>query len=433
MIGSSNRGVNGTARLRIGASVTAAAALAIAWLATPTGPRADSPHVATVVLQRGETLDAAAQRAGVSPSEAMTARLILANGSLGREPAPGSAVRAVVAMRPTGSRLLTLSINPPDGGPIVIDRAYDGGLHLRPRSAQSPMVVTVADEKIEGSLFDTAGRAGADPALINQATTLLAARLDFARDIRPGDRLRLVFTRRINAVGDTEETGLLLYAEVIGPKGGERLYAFTQGGRTDFLDAEGRSARAQLLRTPVIGARITSNFGMRSHPIFGYTRMHQGVDFAAPLGTPVLAAGDGVVVEARSWAGYGNWLRIRHGGGWETGYAHLAAYVSGLKAGDAVRQGEVVGYVGQTGFATGPHLHYETWLAGRRVDPARAPFAETSELDPHALADFAAQRGRIDRLLAVSGGGAPPTGGSPRLALASSSGLGRAGLRLSHL
>jgi hypothetical protein len=98
-----------------------------------------------------------------------------------------------------------------------------------------------------------------------------------------------------------------------------------------------------------------------------------------------------------------------------------------------VRQGEVVGYVGQTGFATGPHLHYETWLAGRRVDPARAPFAETSELDPHALADFAAQRGRIDRLLAVSGGGAPPTGGSPRLALASSSGLGRAGLRLSHL
>jgi murein DD-endopeptidase MepM/ murein hydrolase activator NlpD len=295
------------------------------------------------------------------------------------------------------------------------------------------MMVTVADEKIEGSLFDTAGRAGADPALINQATTLLAARLDFARDVRPGDRLRLVFTRRINAAGDTEETGLLLYAEVIGPKGGERLYAFDQDGRTDFLDSEGRSARTQLLRTPVIGARITSSFGMRSHPIFGYTLMHQGVDFAAPLGTPVLAAGDGVVEEARSWAGYGNWLRIRHGGGWETGYAHLASYATGLKAGNAVRQGDVVGYVGQTGLATGPHLHYETWLAGRRVDPARAAFAATLELDPCALADFAAQRARIDRLLALSRGSSPATEGSPPSALASSSGPGRAGLRLSHL
>jgi len=431
MIGSSNPGVPRTARLRIGASVTAAVALAIAWLATPTGPRADSAHVATVVLQRGETLDAAARRAGVSPSEAMTARLLLEGR--GREPASGSAVRAVVAMRSAGSRLLTLSIEPPGGSPIVIERAYDGGLHLRPRSPQSPMVLTVADEDIEGSLFDTAGRAGADPALIDQATTLLAARLDFARDIRPGDRLRLVFTRRINAVGDTEETGALLYAEVIGPKGGERLYAFTQAGRTDFLDAEGRSARAQLLRTPVIGARITSGFGMRSHPIFGYTRMHQGVDFAAPLGTPVLAAGDGVVVEARSWAGYGNWLRIRHGGGWETGYGHLASYASGMKAGAPVRQGETVGYVGQTGLATGPHLHYETWLAGRRVDPARAPVEATLELDPRALPEFAAQRARIDRLLALSGGAPSAAEHAARSALESSIRSNRDGLRLARL
>jgi murein DD-endopeptidase MepM/ murein hydrolase activator NlpD len=431
MIGSSTPGVTRAARLRICASVTAAAAVVIAWLATPTGPKADSPYFATVVLQRGETLDAAARRAGVGPSEAITASRLLETA--GREPASGSALRAVVAMRSTGPRLLSLSIKPSDGNPLVIDRAYDGGLRLRPRSARSPMMVTVADEKIEGSLFDTAGRAGADPALINQATTLLAARLDFARDVRPGDRLRLVFTRRINAAGDTEETGLLLYAEVIGPKGGERLYAFDQDGRTDFLDSEGRSARTQLLRTPVIGARITSSFGMRSHPIFGYTLMHQGVDFAAPLGTPVLAAGDGVVEEARSWAGYGNWLRIRHGGGWETGYAHLASYATGLKAGNAVRQGDVVGYVGQTGLATGPHLHYETWLAGRRVDPARAAFAATLELDPCALADFAAQRARIDRLLALSRGSSPATEGSPPSALASSSGPGRAGLRLSHL
>jgi murein DD-endopeptidase MepM/ murein hydrolase activator NlpD len=167
---------------------------------------------------------------------------------------------------------------------------------------------------------------------------------------------------------------------------------------------------------------------MRHHPILGYSRLHQGVDFAAPLGTPVLAAGDGVVVEARPWQGYGNWLRIRHAGGWQTGYAHLAAYVGGVGPGVRVRQGEVVGYVGQTGLATGPHLHYEVWLDGVRVDPMRAVSAPAADLGPVAAAEFARQRARIDELLTLADGRVPKS-----LASAPAAAVRYGELRLSRL
>jgi murein DD-endopeptidase MepM/ murein hydrolase activator NlpD len=167
-----------------------------------------------------------------------------------------------------------------------------------------------------------------------------------------------------------------------------------------------------LLRTPVDGARITSAFGMRRHPILGYSKMHQGIDFGAGSGTPVYAAGDGVVVEARRWGGYGNWLRIRHAGGWETGYAHLSRYASGLKAGQTVRQGQVVAYVGSTGASTGPHLHYETWFKGQRIDPKGAKVPQGTVLAGAELAAFRVQKARVDALLREAGG-PPPANDMP--------------------
>jgi murein DD-endopeptidase MepM/ murein hydrolase activator NlpD len=401
------------------------------WLATPVSPHVDT-RAASVIVAPGESLEAAARRAGVPRGEAAAASHFLQTAAPDDEAWRGATLRAVVVIGARKeARLSVLRIDRAEGAPVVLSRDYDGGFRLSGGPDADRVVVTVAEERIDGSLFDSAERIGADPALMSQAMALFAARLDFARDIRPGDRLRLVFTRRTDAAGETLETGALIYAEVIARTAGARLYGFSHDGRTEFLDAAGRTGRAALLRTPVPQARISSAFGMRNHPILGYSRMHQGVDFAAPSGTPVLAAGDGVVMEARPWAGYGNWLRIGHAGGWQTGYAHLAAYRAGIGPGAQVRQGDVIGYVGQTGLATGPHLHYEVWRDGLRVDPARAVSAQAPSLDPAEAADFDRQKARIDELLALSG--VEPPGTPERSALTAVSKVSPRQLRRARL
>ena len=182
-----------------------------------------------------------------------------------------------------------------------------------------------------------------------------------------------------------------------------KFYRFERAdGQVDYFDGDGKNIKGFLLRTPVDGARITSSFGVRRHPVLGYTRAHQGVDFGAGSGTPILAAGDGVVLEARRWGGYGNWLRIRHSGGWDTGYAHVSRYAKGVKPGTRVRQGQVVAYVGSTGMSTGPHLHYEVWLNGARVNPVGAKVPQGTVLAGGELAAFRNQKSCIDGLLAAN-------------------------------
>ena len=146
--------------------------------------------------------------------------------------------------------------------------------------------------------------------------------------------------------------------------------------------------------------RVSSGFGMRLHPILGYTRMHPGIDFAAPKGTPVYAAGDGVIAEKRWAGGYGNWLMIKHQGGWATGYGHLSAYAAGVHPGQSVHQGQLVAYVGSTGLSTGPHLHYEVINKGAKMDPRNAKVPSGTVLGGRDLVAFNAQRNRIDTLIA---------------------------------
>jgi murein DD-endopeptidase MepM/ murein hydrolase activator NlpD len=172
--------------------------------------------------------------------------------------------------------------------------------------------------------------------------------------------------------------------------------------------------RGFLLSTPVDGARVTSLFGLRRHPILGFTLMHQGIDFGAGAGTPVVAAGDGVVVEAGYNGGYGNWVKLRHSGGWETAYAHLSRYGRGVRRGMRIAQGQVVGYVGSTGRSTGPHLHYEIWRNGARINPKAQRVPQGVVLSGADLERFRQQKARIDGLIASAPGAAE----TPRLALA---------------
>ena len=238
------------------------------------------------------------------------------------------------------------------------------------------------------------------PAVVDQTARLLAHRLDLARDLALGDRIRVIYERSSGISGEVTRNALI-YAEV--DHEGRALRFYRDPERADeFLDDEGRSLSRYLLRTPLANPRVTSAFGMRMHPLLGFMRMHRGVDFGAPIGTPVLAAADGEVDEVRVAGGYGRLVRLRHAGGWGTGYAHLSAWAPGLHPGEQVRQGQVIGFVGSDGLSTGPHLHYEVYRAGVAVDPGSVTTFTADAARPTSPG-FDAERLNIGRWLDQTG------------------------------
>jgi murein DD-endopeptidase MepM/ murein hydrolase activator NlpD len=375
-----------------------------AFQQTEVQPGLARPLNVPVKILPGETFTAAVQRAGVTAAEANAAVALLGQAMDTVNIKAGLAFDAAIA-RPAGdsgpAKLLGLSMRTGPATAITLSRTFDGALRLRELAEPVRDETLVAQGRMEGSLYESAAHAGATPAVTAEVVKLFAHKLDFSRDIKAGDQFRMVFDRKVTESGRTIETGDLLYAEIGTAKNGvTRFYRFDRnGGPADFFDEAGKNIKGFLLRTPVDGARITSTFGMRRHPVLGYTRGHQGVDFGAGTGTPIVAAGDGVVVEARRWSGYGNWIRVRHSGGWETGYAHMSRYAKGMKAGTRVRQGQVIGYVGSTGLATGPHLHYETWFKGKRTNPLSAKVPQGTILAGAELAAFRAQKAKVDAML----------------------------------
>jgi murein DD-endopeptidase MepM/ murein hydrolase activator NlpD len=284
---------------------------------------------------------------------------------------------------------------------VTLSRSFDGALRLRELEEQVRDETTVAHgDMSSGSLYEAAIKAGADARLVAEAVKLFSKKLDFARDIQPSDQFRLVFDRKVSESGKTIQTGNLLYAEIGQGDSSTRFYRFEKDGKVEYLDQIGKQLKALLLKTPLDGARITSAFGARKHPILGYTRIHPGIDFGAPSGTPVYAAGDGVVEEARWAGGYGNWLKVKHTNTWQTGYGHLSRYAKGIKPGVHVKQGQIVAYVGSTGMSTGPHLHYEIIQNGQKVNPRGAKLPEGSVLNARDIANFKLEKQRINVLIA---------------------------------
>ncbi|WP_426013273.1 peptidoglycan DD-metalloendopeptidase family protein [Caulobacter sp. DWR2-3-1b2] len=411
-----------------------AAAMAIlqhnAFASAEAQPGFDRPQSIPVKVRPGETLESAVLRTGIAPNDAHQVVASLQGAIDTVNIKAGMAFEAAIAERRNGpngrrgagaARLIGLSMRTGPSSTLTVSRTFDGAMKLRELEEKVSDETKVACGRMEGSFYESVANVGGTPAVISQAAQLFSHKIDFSRDIREGDRFCLVFDRKVTESGRTVEAGDLEYAEVKGQK----FYAFDRDGRNgaggdgkpQFFDELGKNIKGFLLRTPVDGARITSTFGPRKHPVLGYTRAHQGVDFGAGAGTPILAAGDGVVLEARRWSGYGNWLRIRHSGQWDTGYGHISRYAPGIRPGVHVRQGQVVAYVGQTGLATGPHLHYEVWLNGQRVNPIGAKVPQGTILAGGELSRFKAQRAHIDRLLAD--GGDADDKATPKLALAS--------------
>ena len=247
------------------------------------------------------------------------------------------------------------------------------------------------------SLYVDATRLGAPDKVVQQFANIYEYSVDFQRDIQPGDAFEMFFEVARDHNGDIVKAGDLLYTS-FSPRGNTSDYYLFEDakGRENFYDASGKTAKRKLRATPINGARLSSRYGKRKHPILGYRKMHSGVDFAAPRGTPILAAGSGTVERANRYGGYGNYIRIRHTDGYKTAYAHLSKFARGVKTGTYVKQDQVIGYVGTTGRSTGPHLHYEVHHHGKKINPRRLSQLSGKPLAKDQMPAFAERRAKID-------------------------------------
>ncbi|MEQ1784312.1 MAG: M23 family metallopeptidase, partial [Hyphomonadaceae bacterium] len=224
--------------------------------------------------------------------------------------------------------------------------------------------------------------------------------IDFQREVQTGDHFGILYETFEDERGETVKTGNVLMAEMDGAALTKTFYRFTPSddGQVDYFDETGQSAKKFLMKTPINGARLSSGFGNRKHPILGYTKLHKGTDFAAPTGTPIYAAGNGRLVGYGPNGTFGNYAKIQHANGYVTAYGHMSRFASGLHRGSTVKQGQVIGYVGTTGRSTGPHLHYEVYIDNRPVNAMTLKLPTGRKLTGEQLEGFQAERLRIEAL-----------------------------------
>ncbi len=255
------------------------------------------------------------------------------------------------------------------------------------------------ESEVTSSLYSDAKEEGVPEHIIAEVMRVHAYDVDFEREIKRGDEFAIFYGRPMD--GTNPKRKVLLYSSLTleGKPRGYFRFTTPDDGITDYYDRDGQSVRKALLRTPISGARTSSGFGMRRHPILGYTKMHAGVDFAAPNGTPIKAAGDGVVEIASRFGAYGNYVKLRHTAPYKTAYAHMSRIARGIRPGTKVRQGQVIGYVGTTGRSTGPHLHYEILVSDRQVNPMKVRIADGRRLSGKLLAKFQEQVERVEAMM----------------------------------
>lgn len=252
---------------------------------------------------------------------------------------------------------------------------------------------------IKISLYSDALKAGASPKMLYDMIKAFSYDVDFQRDIQPGTEFSLFYDTYKDEESVLERPGELLYARLVLDGKPHEIYRFQpQGGVPGYYTSQGESIRNTLLRTPIDGARLSSGFGNRKHPILGFTKMHKGVDFAAPKGTPIMAAGDGIVERCSPYSTYGNYICIRHNGNTKTAYAHLSRYAKGTKKGAKVRQGQIIGYVGSTGRASGNHLHFELIQNGKHINPKQVAQMPKAKLTGKIFNEFKNFIAKIEKM-----------------------------------
>ena len=347
-----------------------------------------------ISLARGDTLSGLLVESGIEPdqSEAIVEAL--------REVYNPRKLRAGqrITLRPVAgesSSLRSLVFDPESTVRVTVRRDTEGN-YIAERSEKIWSIDSHwAEGEIRSSLYLSAVDAKVPLPVLARMIHIFSFTVDFQRDIRPGDSFALFYETWTDDQGTTIGNGDLLYGELILRGKRHVVWAYNDPNEgIEYFDSQGRSSRKGLMRTPIDGARLSSSYGMRKHPILGYNKMHRGVDFAAPTGTPIYAAGSGTIEAAGRNGAYGHYIRIRHAGSYKTAYAHLSSYAAGIKRGAKVSQGQVIGFVGSTGRSTGPHLHYEIILDGKQVNPSRVDLPSGRNLRLAEMKVFDQERAR---------------------------------------
>ena len=258
----------------------------------------------------------------------------------------------------------------------------------------------VVKNVITNNLYSSAVSLEVEPNIIVEFARIFGFEVDFQRDIRKGDWFEILYEKFVDDNNKVRDTGKIIYASMYVNGEEINLYNFKYKNEEDYYDIKGKSITKSLMKTPINGARLSSSFGMRKHPIIGYNKMHRGTDFAAPSGTPIMASGSGTVTRARWCGGGGNCIKIKHNSTYETIYAHMKAFAKGIKEGRKVRQGQIIGYVGSTGLSTGPHLHYEVIINGKKVNSQKLKLPSGKTLKGNERKQFELDRIKIDLKLA---------------------------------
>tara|TARA_B100000886_G_scaffold31145_1_gene19510 strand:+ start:252 stop:1598 length:1347 start_codon:yes stop_codon:yes gene_type:complete len=249
---------------------------------------------------------------------------------------------------------------------------------------------------IKDNLYNSAVEKKISPNIVVEFARIFGFEVDFQRDIRKGDWFEIFYENFEDDNGRVRETGKILYASMYVNGEEINLYNFKYNNHQDYYDIKGKSITKSLMKTPINGARLSSSFGMRKHPILGYNKMHKGTDFAAPSGTPIMASGSGTVTRARWCGGGGNCVKIKHNSTYQTIYAHMKSFAKGIKEGRKVKQGQIIGYVGSTGMSTGPHLHYEVIVNGKKVNSQKLKLPSGKILKGKEREIFELERIKID-------------------------------------
>ena len=256
---------------------------------------------------------------------------------------------------------------------------------------------------IVNSLFASAQKIDVDAEVIVEFARIFGFEIDFQRDIRKNDEFQIFYERFEDDEGENFKNGNILFAYLKNSGREIKLYRYKDSkNNIGYFTPDGKSIEKALMKTPINGARLSSGFGFRKHPILGYNKLHQGTDFAARRGTPVMASGSGTVERASWFGAYGKYVRIRHNSTYKTAYAHLSKFGRNIKAGKKVRQGQIIGYVGSTGRSTGPHLHYEVLVNNKRINSQRLKLPSGKKLSKNEMGNFNLEKQRIDQLAEIS-------------------------------
>jgi murein DD-endopeptidase MepM/ murein hydrolase activator NlpD len=369
------------------------------------------------VVKKGDTIASILREQGATPEEAKSVAATL--GARGRDGGlkEGQKVRILMAPAGPGLRLQPYRVMVANDSAIeAVAALSDLGKYVAVDVQSMNTVTDTADNsddddddgtgvRLYQSIYETALRNKVPAAVIEDMVRIYSYDVDFQRKVQPGDSFDVFFAGEDDGSTITEKPEVLFASLTVGGET-KKYYRFQtpDDSVVDFYDETGKSAKKFLVRKPVNNAIMRSGFGSRRHPILGYVKMHTGVDWATPYGTPIFASGNGVV-ETVGWeGGYGKYVKLKHNNGYETAYGHMSAYAKGLEVGKRVRQGQVIGFVGSTGQSTGAHVHYEILVNGRFVDPMRIKLPRGRSLDGPMMAGFEKERDRLDAMMSNRGG-----------------------------